>query len=42
MAEPPLDAVYAVVFIDAINVKIREARSQPPIYLRWASPWTRA
>lgn len=27
MAEPALDAVYAVIFIDAINVKIREGRS---------------
>ena len=26
----PLDPVYAVVFIDAINVKIREGQRQPP------------
>ena len=26
MAEPPLDPVYAVVFIDALNVKIREGQ----------------
>jgi len=30
----PLDAVYAVVFIDAINVKIREGQvANRPIYL---------
>ena len=30
----PLDAVYAVIFIDAINVKIREGQvANRPIYL---------
>ena len=34
MAEPPLDPVYAVVFIDAINVKIREGQvANRPVYL---------
>ena len=34
MARRPLDAVYAVVFIDAINVKIREGQvANRPIYL---------
>ena len=37
----PLDAVYAVIFIDAINVKIREGQvANRPIYLAWASPRT--
>ena len=37
----PLDPVYAVLFIDAINVKIREGQvANRPIYLAWASPWT--
>ena len=34
MESRPLDAVYAVVFIDAINVKIREGQvANRPIYL---------
>ena len=34
MAKPPLDPVYAVLFIDAINVKIREGQvANRPIYL---------
>ena len=34
MASRPLDAVYAVVFIDAINVKIREGQvANRPVYL---------
>ena len=37
----PLDPVYAVVFIDAINVKIREGQvANRPVPWRWASPWT--
>jgi transposase-like protein len=35
----PLDPVYAVIFIDAINVKIREGQvASRPVYLAWASP----
>ena len=34
MAEPALDPVYAVIFIDAINVKIREGQvANRPVYL---------
>ena len=34
LAERPLDPVYAVIFIDAINVKIREGQvANRPIYL---------
>ena len=37
----PLDAVYAVVFIDAINVKIREGQvANRPIYLALGVTWT--
>ena len=37
----PLDPVYAVIFIDAINVKIREGQvANRPVTWRWASPWT--
>jgi Transposase, Mutator family len=37
----PLDAVYAVVLIDAINVKIREGQvANRPIYLALGSPST--
>src|SRR5437764_12780068 len=38
----PLDAVYAVVFVDAINVKVREGQvaNRPSRTWPWASPWT--
>ncbi len=37
----PLDAVYAVIFIDAINVKIREGQVANRLSTwPWASPWT--
>jgi transposase-like protein len=37
----PLDPVYPVVFIDAINVKIRDGQVvNRPIYVAWRSPWT--
>ena len=41
MAEPAVDQVYAVIFIDAINVKIREGQvATGPSTWRWASRWT--
>ncbi|GGU59053.1 hypothetical protein GCM10010178_59070 [Lentzea flava] len=37
MAEPPLDAVYPVIFIDAIHVKIRDGQvANRPIYIALA------